>query len=247
MAEPTKIVILIRHGETEGNIRCRSLCTSCCCGIHRVFGDPELTSNGRDQATDVARQLNQADFVRKQGLELVVHSTLRRARDTCGTLFGTSGIQTVRLGIFNEWYPTDWLPCPGTEGNFEARVRKCKAWLASRPERVIAVVGHGAFFKALQDGSGARHLKNLEVRKCVFDVTSQTFDAGETLYKPRGKDEEKMTKSALGKPPPPPPPRRSTSRLKAFLMRLCCRGPPPSEDLPKEPLLPPPRRERSRH
>ena len=42
---------------------------------------------------------------------------------------------------------------------FEERVERFRGWLAARPERMIAVVGHGTFFSRLT----GRFLANCEV------------------------------------------------------------------------------------
>jgi hypothetical protein len=42
---------------------------------------------------------------------------------------------------------------------FEARVERFRSWLAERPERLIAVVGHGTFFHQLT----GQMLRNCEV------------------------------------------------------------------------------------
>lgn len=156
--------------------------------MYATFGDPDLTDCGWTQAADVSMQLSDSDFVRREGVELVVHSALHRTGDTCQALFGKSGVEKLELSILNEWYITDssLCPfCPDDDGDFQTRIRKVKQWLASRPERVIAIVGHGEFFKELQRESGAKQFRNLEVRRCKFDMSTQTFDAGEFLFAPR--------------------------------------------------------------
>merc|ERR1712050_413062 len=90
----------------------------------------------------------------------------------------------LELSMFREWYIDDSLSCCPRDGRWNTRIRKCRDFLASRDEAVIAVVGHGMLFQALQEGSGASHFDNVEVRKCVLDVPAKRISAGEILYKP---------------------------------------------------------------
>jgi len=150
--------------------------------------DPPLSKVGEKQVAEVSAQLIADDFVRTVKMELVAHSELKRARDTCEALFRSWNIPMQELGILNECHFTDFdcYCVPGFRGSrtFAARVEQTRAWLASRTEHVIGLVAHGRFFKTLQRGSGAIHFHNVEIRRCIFDVASLTVDAGTTLYCP---------------------------------------------------------------
>lgn len=200
-----KTIYLIRHGETEGNIRCQSLtrcfegllCCRCpppegrgaavrscasilCCNCD--LRNPALSEAGRRQAADVGRHFRATGFVEATQTELVVHSNLDRTRRTCEVLFDGTGVPREELSVFREWYVTDWLCCPA-DGHFRTRVRKCLQYLAARPEHVIAVVGHGMLFYAMQ-GPGAQHFGNVEVRRCTLDTAGLTLTHGDLLYRP---------------------------------------------------------------
>lgn len=41
----------------------------------------------------------------------------------------------------------EWLP--GNSGAFEARIASFEGWLSNQPERVVAIVGHSQFFRAM--------------------------------------------------------------------------------------------------
>merc|ERR1712179_584517 len=84
---------------------------------------------------------------------------------------------------FREWSLVD-MHCCAKDGSWRCRIRKCLQFLANRPETVIAVVGHGMLFQAMQ-GKGSHHFDNVEVRKCQLDVASLTLSAGEEVYKPK--------------------------------------------------------------
>lgn len=212
MASPsldTKVIILVRHGESVGNIHCQGLdrcflnllsckwpeshhcslgCNSirawCCCGSERVFKDPALTKLGVAQAEDIARQIREVDFVRKEGIELVVHSNLQRTKETCRAVFGSSQLETVESSLFREWYvDSEELLCP-EHGDWNTRIDACFDWLASRPERVIAVVGHGQLFHTMLQGREP-HFYNVEVRRCIFDVPTRRLQASTRLFWPR--------------------------------------------------------------
>uniref|UniRef100_A0A7S0ARV7 Phosphoglycerate mutase (2,3-diphosphoglycerate-dependent) n=1 Tax=Pyrodinium bahamense TaxID=73915 RepID=A0A7S0ARV7_9DINO len=203
-----KVVILIRHGQSNGNVRfgafgkclralSRCRCPDCttigmcfdlfrvilCCDIKNMLRDPELSDVGKAQVASVARQFQDRDFVKSEGVTLVVHSDMRRTRATCEGLFASSDVQILGDRTFREWDLCETCVC-GSDGNWDARVKACRHWIAARPEKRIAVVGHAMLFQAFQQRSGTRHFNNVEVRRCNFDVRTMRFDAGEVIFTP---------------------------------------------------------------
>ena len=54
------------------------------------------------------------------------------------------------------------------------RIDAFRRWLAARPERVIAVVGHSVFIK--QFTGMPRKLRNCEVHRCALDASRACVD-----------------------------------------------------------------------
>eukprot|EP00928_Gymnodinium_smaydae_P100040 TRINITY_DN9713_c0_g1_i1.p1 TRINITY_DN9713_c0_g1~~TRINITY_DN9713_c0_g1_i1.p1 ORF type:complete len:214 (-),score=28.05 TRINITY_DN9713_c0_g1_i1:409-1014(-) len=193
-----KTVYLIRHAKTTGNVWFETLMgvltklITCSWSFSRAelkrafqfpSEDPNLTDVGVAQLKEIAAQFQEMDFHRDAKIELILHSDLQRTRKTCAALFGSLNVPVLELRTLREFYlPKDFC----SSCTFAARVRKCEELLASRPERVIAIVGHGMYFKRLQRGKAA-HFDNVEVRRCTFDVRSTTVDAGQLVCKPRQK------------------------------------------------------------
>mmetsp|Transcript_14209 Transcript_14209/g.25099 ORF Transcript_14209/g.25099 Transcript_14209/m.25099 type:complete len:224 (-) Transcript_14209:329-1000(-) len=212
--KPTKVIILVRHAESNGNVRfqaanrcwrsaahcsmpscsdvkmlCDFLRITFCSEIKSTLRDPELSDVGEAQAANVASQLQECNFMRNEGVELVVHSGMRRTKRTCDVLFGSSQTTTIEKRVFREWDLIESLTGEScgcsSDGTWATRVHACLEYLAMRPEQVIVVVGHGMLFKAFQRGSGAKEqFGNVEMRRFHLDVTSLTMDAGELLFQP---------------------------------------------------------------
>ena len=101
-----KTIYLIRHAESDENRRQQSLY----CTISKVKNlilptkadlaaslelvdvnaqiDSDVSEVGKRQIDQVGNQLRAADFVKKEGIQLVVHSPLRRARQTSAGMLG---------------------------------------------------------------------------------------------------------------------------------------------------------------
>jgi len=203
----SKVLLLIRHGESMGNEKCRGLvrcltalrrcrcppagdattsCQACasiaCCQCSPTFRDPPLSLRGEAQVAEIGDNFAADAVASSLDLELVVHSDLQRTRKTCQSLFGGE-VPIVESSLFREWYWTEVFGSCTSKGSWNTRVKACKEWLATRPERVIAVVGHGMLFQAMQEATP--YFKNVEVRKCLMDVATRNISAGEILYSPK--------------------------------------------------------------
>uniref|UniRef100_A0A7S1DB77 Phosphoglycerate mutase n=1 Tax=Cyclophora tenuis TaxID=216820 RepID=A0A7S1DB77_CYCTE len=107
----------------------------------------------------MAQKLREANFVHDKGIQVIAHSPLKRARETCRGLFGRVAptestteerdgvLRVVQLDSLLEKTPTEWIP--GNLGPLTNRITKFEQWIADQPEDVIAVVGHSQFFKAM--------------------------------------------------------------------------------------------------
>jgi broad specificity phosphatase PhoE len=187
-----KTVYLIRHAESEENRKVASL--------KKVFGgltrfslpssadvwtasqlinipaqvDSSVSAIGVQQIASMAAQLQAADFVATAGLQLVVHSPLVRAQETCEGLLGCRAPSTQHaavgrvqvLDMLREKTPTEWIP--GNSGALRQRVAAFEDWLAAQPETIIAVVGHSQYFKAMLNLS--YKFGNCDVYQVKFDV-----------------------------------------------------------------------------
>jgi len=85
-------LILIRHGETDWNIE----------GRYQGQADPPLNSRGREQAYQLAEQLNGI------GLEVLYTSPLRRAADTAKVIAERLGIPLYVEPRLMEIHQGDW-------------------------------------------------------------------------------------------------------------------------------------------
>ena len=168
-----KTVYLIRHAQSDENERLASFHNMCSTmyrfqlpqkkdftyslglvNIPKMF-DSHLSEFGRQQITHMAEVLTKSDFVRQRQIQLVAHSPLIRARETCRGMLQCEApdvkVDTVQrvleLDLLLEKTPVEWIP--GNYGSLVRRLRELEDWVAAQPETVMALVGHSQFFKAL--------------------------------------------------------------------------------------------------
>merc|ERR1712232_708711 len=111
--------------------------------------------------------------------------------NTAEGVLGAAGVprqEWLELPMLREFYlfRDISLCCPCT---FQARVRQFRKWLATRNEKVIAVVGHGMYFNALE-GGGAEYFDNVEVRKFTFRSSTQELELESVIAKPRCREND---------------------------------------------------------
>ncbi len=144
-------VILVRHGETEANVR----------GCFADSGDIPLTEEGRFQSRELALRLT-----REFRPEVLVSSTFLRARQTSEIIADVLGIPTEAIPGIQErdfgslkGHPYDrlglrdphWTPAGG-ESVEDVRRRALAAIESLRdrfPEQQIVIVTHGAVIQAV--------------------------------------------------------------------------------------------------
>jgi broad specificity phosphatase PhoE len=106
--------------------------------------DSELSALGKRQLDDQCARMAESSFIKTAGIELVVHSPLRRARETCDAVFGSI---TSGEGAVPKLVNHDLRECKPMEhmytAPFQARIDRFAQWLAMRDETTIALVGHG--------------------------------------------------------------------------------------------------------
>lgn len=192
-----KVVYLVRHAESMENVRARAadqtLAQVMSCRAPSFLGfrhsvellftglDAHLSPTGEQQLLDVAEQLVAADFVAQTGVELVVHSTRRRAVRTAEELFGGSELPFIPMEDIVERTPFECMyPQP-----FRERMERFCTWLSGRPESRIVVVGHGQFFRQLQLRAGVPEVfRNVEIRRCMYNAQTGVMSHGVRLFLP---------------------------------------------------------------
>ena len=142
--EHTKTVYLVRHAQSEQNVATASLHRgepSALIDMIRLGYDAPVSEAGQQQLKLAQQRLD--GFAAQRGIELVAHSPLQRARATAEALFSGHRRPLLTLPALHERtvseYFFPWL--------LDARIREVHDWLGSREERVVALVGHGQFFK----------------------------------------------------------------------------------------------------
>jgi broad specificity phosphatase PhoE len=163
-ARQSKTVFLVRHAESLENEKLAQLgrffkgqgAWSDLSGGLSLLSEPSiidspLSAAGRQQVEELRARLSAEGFLRKHGVQLVVHSQLRRARETCeaGVLASceSSRYPVLEERSLHEKYVSEWLP--GMGSSFAARIQQFGEWVASRDEQVILVVGHSQFWRAM--------------------------------------------------------------------------------------------------
>jgi len=114
--------------------------------------DTPLSERGQQQVQAQRAALDAAGFAHASDIQLVVHSPLQRARDTCLGLF-TSHVeaeQQPELPVVEhpELYERD-IPEHIIPSRIRPRIDRFVEWLLERGEERIAVVGHSSFFKEM--------------------------------------------------------------------------------------------------
>ena len=204
----TKTVYLIRHAESIENERLASFKTAvrtlsrfgvpnrkdvtAACGLFNVSEnvDSHLSDFGRRQIEHMATVLKQSDFVRRSQIQLVAHSPLIRARETCRGMLGCLAPdlksapcveKVLELDLLIEKTPAEWIP--GNYGSLEKRLRALEDWVAAQTHTVICFVGHSQFFKALLELD--YKFGNCDVMEVQFNAGSSTNDAPDESKRPK--------------------------------------------------------------
>jgi broad specificity phosphatase PhoE len=192
-----KTIFLIRHAESEENRRIAALSRTfktlgkfslpkssdlyASTELLHVQGqvDSNVSEIGAKQIAHMKEKLQQDDFVKSTGIQLVAHSPLLRARQTSEGMLGCMTAATekqsdlkadsvsrvVQTNLLLEKTPSEWTPL--YYGGFIKRIQDFETWLANQEEDTIALVGHSQFFKAML-GLNFK-FGNCEVWKVTFD------------------------------------------------------------------------------
>jgi broad specificity phosphatase PhoE len=166
-AQSGKTIYLIRHAESVNNVSKRT-CKACCpalfCGckfpscadLLSVAGmltcpmNTPLSEEGRAQVSRQRQKVIECcgfDSSAHAQPQLLVHSPLMRARDTCEGLFGgrSADLNTVQHLEIYERDRCETCSCK----DIASRIAHFETWLLARTESRIVVVGHSRFFREM--------------------------------------------------------------------------------------------------
>ncbi len=136
--------------------------------------DSDLSPEGELMVDKLGEALSQQDFLARNGVQLIVHSPLLRARKTCIGVFSRRNPSHVPVLQLDELYEQSVSETLGF-ADMRARVAEVTAWLLQREEQCICVVGHSAFFRAMLGPTAAR-LDNCEVRRVQLQCDGTCAD-----------------------------------------------------------------------
>mmetsp|Transcript_57840 Transcript_57840/g.163240 ORF Transcript_57840/g.163240 Transcript_57840/m.163240 type:complete len:227 (+) Transcript_57840:41-721(+) len=158
-----KVVWFVRHAESENNVSKRLAMRALRARTWPSWEewkkispmllfpmDTPLSADGRGQASRQAAALQAARFVESQRIQLVVHSHLQRARETCLTLFASSGVPIEEHAhLYEKSLSEHCGQHVGCASTMKPRVDGFVAWLRGRRETEILLVGHSGFFRCM--------------------------------------------------------------------------------------------------
>ncbi len=160
----SKTIYLVRHAQSEQNVTTHRLRG----GDLRAVGslvslgyDAPVSEEGQQQL-DTARE-RLANLVSEKRITLVAHSPLQRAVDTANAIFKGRGPPLVERPEMHERTVSEYF----MPSLMDQRIELLREWLANRDESVIALVGHGQFFKRCL--GAPRVMENIEVIECSFN------------------------------------------------------------------------------
>lgn len=162
----SKTIYLVRHAQSEQNVATHRLHSegdlTAAATIINLGYDAPVSDEGRKQL-DLARQKLET-FANSRSITLVAHSPLQRAVATAHAIFqGRVDTMVIRPEM-HERTVSEWaMPFL-----MDRRIDELRKWISSRDEPVIALVGHGQFFKRCLGLS--RVMENVEVVQCSFNV-----------------------------------------------------------------------------
>ena len=138
-----KTVFLVRHAQSEQNVASARFAEgdiSALIDIAAIGYDAPLSKQGESQLREASLALD--GFAAQRGIALVAHSPYQRAVHTARSLFAEFPRPLVQLPPLHERTMSEFF----FPFLLDRRVAQVCSWLDAREERVIALVGHGAFF-----------------------------------------------------------------------------------------------------
>jgi broad specificity phosphatase PhoE len=198
-------VYLIRHAETEENVKmhglqevgnsiygCRvpsskdlSSSLSFLGGVVKGDTDSDLSQNGREQIDELFQIMDSDkknnDTVNSviESVDVIGHSPLTRAKETCFGVFGLNNIDddsnedkknvVVELSCLEEVTPWE-TAVSGRRNTVHKRIGELKNWIESQQDATsIALVGHSEYFMIMLGVSRKKKLQNCDVWKVDYE------------------------------------------------------------------------------
>jgi ethanolaminephosphotransferase len=204
---PPKTIYLIRHAESRENERMAALSRVLkalaklqfpslsdiwasieLLNVPGQVDSPVSSTVGAQQIACMRKILDKNHFVPTAGIQLVAHSPLIRACQTCEGMLGCVGTSSsqsfaanaaanvttspvsrvLKTGLLLEKSPLEWTPL--CYNGFLDRIGEFEAWLWDQEKEVVALVGHSQFFKAML-GLDFK-FGNCDVWKVQFDLSA---------------------------------------------------------------------------
>lgn len=162
----TKTVFLVRHAESMENEKLGSLkeffkgdfaWAKLSHGVSILqepnLVDTTLSTKGKEQVETLRQMMAEREFLKEEKVELVIHSPLIRAKETCdGVLASDTSrkYKTVVEEVIREKYIREWVPglASGLDDRIQAWEQKL-AGFAKETDGAILVVGHSQFWKRM--------------------------------------------------------------------------------------------------
>ena len=176
----TKSVFLVRHAQSQQNVATARFFEhgdAAALGMLLRLGyDAPLSDAGQSQLEDAAKKLDgrqEKSFAERNGVELVACSPYSRAADTAAAIFPRFANFCTLPALVERSVTEYFFP-----QRMDARIDEVKSWLDGRQEKVIALVGHGQFFKRCMGkerppGMGSGEVQaNVSIIKCTYSATA---------------------------------------------------------------------------
>lgn len=124
--------------------------------------DEAVSPLGREQINAMAEKIKCDNFLETFQPEVVCHSPLSRAQDTCRGIFGQRDNDLV-LPCLTEMSPIEIFMF---KDRVNVRIKEFEDWLDSRPEERFVVVGHSRYFQVMLNAE--KVMENCSILKCTF-------------------------------------------------------------------------------
>lgn len=191
MASGSKRVYLVRHAESDENVKLGrlrkwfravtrlekpamdDLLVGASLLSDASWVDSQLSDGGRLQVAALCAQLREMDLLAQQGVELVMHSPLIRAKLTCTGVLASDPDNEYPLlehAVVREKTVLEWVP--GFTSQLDDRIAEFGKVLAAREETCILVVGHSQFFRRMLGHQDK--MKNCDVWCAEFELDPAT-------------------------------------------------------------------------
>jgi phosphohistidine phosphatase SixA len=199
-------IYLIRHAETEENVKmyglqevgnsiygCRvpsskdlSSSLSFLGGVVKGDTDSDLSQNGKQQIDELFQIMNNCrknnDVANSviESVDIIGHSPLTRAKETCFGVFGLNNNDNdnnnenkknvVELSCLEEVTPWE-TAVSGRRNTVHKRIGELKEWIESQKDSTssIALVGHSEYFMIMLGVSRSEKFQNCDVWKVDYE------------------------------------------------------------------------------